>query len=99
MSNPSESAPFCLSIAARKNSLTKHAAHVWDYDPASCLLSQRSEHSNKPGRQIEVAAFKTLIIGEDVRGTTPDGEEVWLGELKAFTLNEAGIAIQGFHLP
>ena len=99
MSKLSESSPFSLSIAARKSSLTKYAAHVWDYDPGTRLLSQRSPHSAPPDRRVEVESFRPLIIGEDVRGTVIAGAEIWLGELKAFTLNEVGIVIPGFLVP
>lgn len=97
--NEVEYTRFSLSIAAREDSLTKYAAHVWDYDPESGLLSRRSGDDGLPNRHVEVASFVPLVIGEDVRGTAPDGGEVWLGELKAFTLNEAGVAIPAFLVP
>jgi hypothetical protein len=97
--SPRESPAFSLSIGARKNSLTKYAARVWDYDPSTRLLSKRPAHDALLDRQVRVDAFMPLIIGEDVRGIAPDGDEVWLGELTAFTLNEPGISIPRSLLP
>jgi hypothetical protein len=94
-----ESKPFTLSIAARKNSLTKYAAHVWDYDPGSRLLTERSAHGDLPDRRVEVEAFAQLIVGEDVRGTAPNGAEFHLGELQAFTFNKEGTEIPRFLAP
>jgi hypothetical protein len=89
----SEYVPFSLSIGARKNSATKYAARVWDFDPVTRLLSQRPTQSSETARELRVHSFKQLIIGEDVRGTTADGEDLWLGQLQAFTLNEPGVTI------
>lgn len=93
MSKSRNYGPFTLLIGAPKDSITKYAAHPWDYDPDTQVLSYRLLDDARPGRDIALMSFARLVIGEDVRAIAADGSEVRLGVLKGFAVNEEGAKV------
>ena len=85
--------PFSLSIGAPKNSPTKVPPQTWDYDPTTRTLSYRNYERDEHNSEIEVQVFERLVIGENVRGKTVEGGDIWLGELLAFAVNERGVKV------